>query len=651
MFGVCYYPEHWAEDRWAEDAARMADLGLSNVRIGEFAWSRFEPEPGELHFDWFDRAIAVLNDAGLAVVIGTPTATPPKWLVDRWPEVLPVNSATGQVRGFGSRRHYDFSSDVYLREATRITSELARRYGQHDGVVGWQTDNELCCHDTSLSGSAVARSGFQNWCRKRYGAIDTLNNAWGNVFWSMEYRDFDEIEPPFGAVTETNPAHQLAYRRYASDRVIAFNQCMVEAIREHSAGQFVTHNFIPMVDTGIDNFALAESLDFASYDNYPLGRSDLRFAKSAPAEFRRYMRTGHPDLASYFHDQTRGLSKRGFWVMEQQPGPVNWALHNPQPAPGLVRLWTFEAFAHGADCVAYFRWRQAPFAQEQMHAGLLRPDDSKASGWAEVEQAIAELARLGDDLGEVSNAVAIVTAAESQWISDIEQQGAGYAFDDVQFQYYMALRQIGIDVDFVSPDTDLGDYRLLVVPSLPILDAAWVETLASLEATVVFGPRSGAKTEEFQIPETLPPGPLQRLLPMRVLSVDTLRPDCPEALTWNGQTYQGLSWREHVDPGDCEIVARFSDGNAGVLRQAKAIYIASLTDDAFLGDFLASLADTLGVERHPTASDLRVCRRGSRKYAFNYGQVPVRLEVSAGARFVLGSPNIAMHDIAIWEED
>ncbi|PTT71420.1 beta-galactosidase, partial [Pseudomonas sp. HMWF010] len=151
MLGVCYYPEQWPTSLWREDARKMKALGLTYVRIGEFAWSRFEPDPGVYDFAWFDEIVAILNEAGLKVVIGTPTATPPKWLIDRHPDILPVDPLTGRVRGFGSRRHYDFSSQTYLRECERIVLALAERYGRHPGVAGWQTDNELSCHDTTLS--------------------------------------------------------------------------------------------------------------------------------------------------------------------------------------------------------------------------------------------------------------------------------------------------------------------------------------------------------------------------------------------------------------------------------------------------------------------------------------------------------------------
>ena len=236
----------------------MADLGLSYVRIGEFAWSRLEPQRGDYRFSWLDDAITVLADHNLKVVLCTPTATPPKWLIDAFPEILPVSPSSGSTRGFGSRRHYDFSSKRYLQESLRITEQLTKRYGDHAAVVGWQTDNELCCHDTALSASTAARRGFQEWCEQRYGDIDSLNEAWGNVFWSMEYRDFASIELPVDAVTETNPAHRLAWRRYSSDKVIEYHNAQIALIREHSPGRFVTHNFIPPVDTGVDNFALAE---------------------------------------------------------------------------------------------------------------------------------------------------------------------------------------------------------------------------------------------------------------------------------------------------------------------------------------------------------------------------------------------------------
>ncbi|MEL7448518.1 MAG: beta-galactosidase [Pseudomonadota bacterium] len=651
MFGVCYYPEHWSKSVWSSDARKMADLGLSYVRIAEFAWSRMEPRAGDYDFEWLDEAIDVLAGAGLKVVMCTPTATPPKWLVDKWPEVLPVDPDTGRVRGFGSRRHYDFSSDVYRNESLRITEVLAQRYGEHDAVAGWQTDNELCCHLTTLSASDTARRGFQDWCRKRYGTIAALNEAWGNVFWSMEYQNFVQIELPVGAVTETSPAHRLAYHRYSSDRVVEFHNAMVDVIRRHAPGRFITHNFIPMAETDVDNFALAGPLDFASYDNYPLGRTDLHFAGAPAEEFRRYMRTGHPDLSTYTFDQTRCLTPghKGFWVMEQQPGPVNWAASNPRPAPGMIRLWTLEAFAHGATCVSYFRWRQAPFAQEQMHAGLLRPDSSEAGAWAEVEQAIAEAAKLDiDALPAVQSSVAIVTSSESFWLASIERQSEHYHYDEVQFDYYRALRELGVTVDFVGPDADLSGYSLVVVPCLAHVDDAFVARCQASPARFVFGPRTGAKSDEFSIPPNLPPGRLQSLVPVKVLSVETLRPDCAEPLHWQGREYASTTWCEELDPGGGDVVATYANGGAAAVRRDRFVYLGTLTGREFLRDFLRAQCDETGVATLSLAEDVRVQQRGNLCFAFNYAEVEHDLPIDESATLLLGSRRIKPRDVTVW---
>ena len=649
MFGVCYYPEHWPQSQWDKDATMMAELGLTYVRIGEFAWSRLEPNPGEYDFDWLDAAIESLTNAGLKVVMGTPTATPPKWLIDRYPEILPVDPDTGRTRGFGSRRHYDFSSAVYLRESLRITEAMAKRYGNHKGVVGWQTDNELCCHDTALSGSALARDAFQDWCQQHYTSIDKLNSDWGNVFWSMEYRDFSEIELPIGAVTETSPAHRLAYRHFSSDQVINYHNPMVEMIRQHAPGKFITHNFIPMNETAVDNFALAAPLDFTSYDNYPLGRTDLLMTGAPAEQLRPYMRTGHPDFATYYHDQTRGLLNRGFWVMEQQPGPVNWANNNPRPAPGMIRFWTLEAFAHGADCVCYFRWRQAPFAQEQMHAGLLRPDNSKTEAWPEAEQAMAEVAALdivNQPLQPAS--VAIITGAEGLWVSDIEKQGQAYDFNNVQLSYYSALRELGVNIDFISVDSDFTAYALIIAPSLPIVDQAFVDKCKASSAHFIFGPRAGAKTSEFGYPAILPPGLLQQLIPIRILSVETLRADCMEGLCWNKQQYQSGSWCEQIEAGESEILARYDNGEAAVVRQDRTTYIGTLTNREFLLDFFQQYCQQANIQTYRFGTDIRVCQRGDLMFAFNYSDQPQQLPLDSGSSLMLGSSQIKPHGVTVW---
>lgn len=650
--GVCYYPEHWPEQDWAQDAAQMRALGLRCVRIGEFAWSRIEPKRNHFDFDWLDRAIATLAAENLRVVLCTPTATPPKWLVDEYPDILPWDVSTGQVRGYGSRRHYDFSSDKYREEALRISTVLAERYGHDERIVGWQIDNELCCHDTAHSRSPAAHQAFQRWCQQRYETIDQLNIAWGNVFWSMEYPSFSAIELPFGTVTEPNPAHQIAYRRFASDQILRFQQDCCSTIRCHSTNQWITHNFIPMKDTQTDCFALAAPLDFVSYDSYPLGRTEFLLGRNEPELARRYMRTGHPDYTAFYLDQCRGLKGRGFWIMEQQPGPVNWAPSNPRPAPGMVALWTLEAIAHGADVVSFFRWRQAAFAQEQMHAGLLRSDRSHSDAWQEVETVIQLLTQLASEpLPQPTARVALVTDVSAQWVYDIERQGQDVDAPGVTFQFYRALRRLNMAVDIVSESSDLSPYALVVVAAMPIVSIKLLEACERSEATFLFGPRSGAKTEEFQIPSNRAPGVLQSWLELQVNSVETLRPDVQEPFYYADELFHSRLWCEDVTVGSASIEAVYQGHRPALVRKGRFLYFATLTDDAFLRRLLGDLLTEQGLQIHCQPEDVRMMSRGAVTFAFNYGSTAHTLAIDGHPRFLAGSQALPAQGFSLWRND
>jgi beta-galactosidase len=456
---------------------------------------------------------------------------------------------------------------------------------------------------------------------------------------------------PFFTVCETNPAHRLAYRRFASDQVVRFHDVMISAIRRHARlDQWITHNIIPPATTGVDNAALTRQLDFVSYDNYPLGFSDQLMARASAEEWQPFMRTGHPDLAAVNFDSVRGLSKGAWWVMEQQPGPVNWAPHNPRPAPGMIRHWTLQAFAHGAACVAYFRWRQVPFAQEQMHAGLLRSDDMPSPAWAEVAQVAAEMALLGD-LSGVSNKapVALIVDPGSAWVDDIERQGAGYRYRAVVFQYYCALRSLGVDVDFVSAgEAKLDGYRLIVAPSLAMPDEATVSALNASTGLILFGPRSGAKTQEFSISQGLPPGLLREFVPIKVVAVETLRSDCNGTIDYKGERHESGRWRETIEAGECEILARYEDGARAAVRSGRSIFLATLTDDDLLKNLFVDLCAEAGVSITPLPPTLRLRRRGDLSFAFNLAGESVRTPAPDGVSFIIGGADIEPYGVAVW---
>ncbi|MEF2072661.1 beta-galactosidase [Consotaella aegiceratis] len=641
MLGVCYYPEQWPESLWASDAERMRDLGITYVRISEFAWSRIEPEPGRIDFDWLDRIVAILGDAGLKIVLGTPTATPPKWLADRSPEILLVD-AQGRRRRHGGRRHYDFSSDVYWQESERIVTLMAERYCANPHVAGWQIDNEFGCHDTTLSYSPAAEAGFRQWLEKRYGTIAALNMAWGTVFWSMEYRSFEEIEAPNLVVADAAPAHLLDFQRYASDRIAAYGRMQSEIIRSRTREQFVTTNFMNFFFE-FDPFATMDAYDLATWDSYPLGQTDRMTLPED--ENRIFARTGHPDVPGFGNDFYRGVGEGRFWIMEQQPGPVNWALHNPAPLPGMVRLWTWQALAQGAEVVSYFRWRQAPFAQEQMHAALNRPDNMLDCGGEEASQVARELRDVA--LSAPSQApVAVVADMEMEWMTRFLPQSHEFSYKTLLWGWYSKLRSLGLDVDVVPPGRNLTDYKLVVVPSLGTVREQTLETLKTTDAVVLYGPRTGWKTEDFAIPADLAPGRLQEVLPLKVARVETLRPEMP--VTVEGAVGgQVLIWREFIE-SDLEPLARFEDGNGALFAAGRQHYLAGWPDERLLDATIRHVADKAGLGVDDLPKGLRLQRRGGLTFALNFGPDAVDVPAPATADFLLGSRRLGPQDVAIW---
>ena len=606
--GVCYYPEHWSEEGWAEDARRMAEAGLSWVRIGEFAWSRLEPSPGQLEFDWLDRAIETLGQAGLKVILGTPTATPPRWMLTRHPDMLAVDE-NGHTRGFGSRRHYCFSHAGYLEECRRIVTLLAERYGKNPHVAAWQTDNEYGCHETVVSYSEAARRGFQDWCAQTYQSPDALNRAWGNVFWSMEYAEFSDIALPNLTVTQPNPSHVLAFRRYSSEQVVRFNRAQAEILRRHSTAPLI-HNYMCRI-LSFDHFDVAADLDIASWDSYPLGYL-LDRLDASEAEQKRFIRQGHPDAQAFHHDLYRAVGQGRMWVMEQQPGPVNWAGWNTAPLDGMPRLWTWEAFAHGAEAVCYFRWRQAPFAQEQMHAGLLRPDGEDAPALAEAAQ-VAEELRGMPEASAAQAKVGLVFDYPSSWAWEALPQGEDFTYFGLVFDTYKALRRAGLSVDIIPSDTEsLTSYSVVFVPGLFSLSNSLVAALEQFEGTTVLGPRTNSKTPEFTIPTPLPPN-----LPgvdAIVARVESMPPFVTIPLEDKGAFTR---WFEHLE-GSARISRKTADGRPALVSNGKMHYLAGWLDDEGLDALVAEVCGAEGVETLKLPDGLRVRDTATHRFVFNY---------------------------------
>jgi beta-galactosidase len=492
LYGVVYYPEQWPESQWDSDLGRIVQTGMNVVRMGEGAWSVWEPEEGRYDFALFDRALELCQRHGLKAIMGTPTYTPPAWLTERYPEVSRVNFA-GTRLTHGSRRHYNYTSSIYQEKSRAITEVLAEHYKAHPAVIGWQIDNELNCH-LDVSFALSDHQAFRVWCQQRYGTLDALNQAWGTAFWSQTYTDWEQIWLPRPTVTYQNPSLLLDFYRFTSDMTIRFGTVQRQIIKRIAPDQFVTHNaFQTMTSVDLHKF-VQEAVDFVSYDSYP----EFKVCdQTLPTRFR-------DRSESKFLSRMRGVSPK-FMVLEQQSGPsgqIGGVLNgnpdylHPTPKPGQMRLWCWNSIAHGADGLLFFRWRSLPYGAEAHWNGLLYHDERNT--WR-----LEEAKRLGEEIKKVSETLigtrcvsnaAILYDFDNESHARIERV-TGKHREANELSVYQALSERHLSVDMrplsgVETADDLAGYQIVFFPHAHLLTTADLPTLqAYVEGggTLVFG--------------------------------------------------------------------------------------------------------------------------------------------------------------------
>ncbi|MBB3111142.1 beta-galactosidase [Paenibacillus phyllosphaerae] len=492
--GVCYYPEHWDESLWADDFRRMKEMGFSIVRVGEFAWSIFEPEEGRFEFALFDRALDLAHAHGLQVIMGTPTATPPAWLTHKHPEVLNANQ-DGLLYQHGMRAHHNYNSPVYLDYCARIVRTMAEHYRDHPAIVGWQIDNELNC-EIDVYYSESDHRAFRVWLQEKYGTLAKLNEAWGTVFWNQTYSEWDQVHLTRRTTANSpNPHLALDEKRFVSASAIRYAKVQADILREIAPHHWVTTNGL---FGNLDSHRLTdEMLDFFSYDSYPLFYSIFGDgAEEEPLKDRKW---------SLNLSVVRDISEN-FCVMEQQAGPGGWVnrLQLPSPLPGQIRLWTYQSILHGADMILYFRWRTATVGTELYWHGINDYHNQPNRRIREITEIGAELKRIGERLvGRTYKAeVAMLDDYDNEWDAKLDTfygnlrgQSTSAWFKQLQRRHIPMNR-----VKFRDTTTleDLTRYRVLIYPHPAILTesrAKLLEAYAAQGGTLIFGARTGYKDE------------------------------------------------------------------------------------------------------------------------------------------------------------
>jgi beta-galactosidase len=560
-FGVAYYPEHWPKERWAEDIRLMKEAHVSVARMAEFAWSSMEPAEGEFHFEWLEQAIAMLAEAGIVTVLGTPTAAPPAWLAQAHPSTLAVDE-NGHTVQFGNRCHYCVNAPEFHRASRRIVRAMAERFGSLPHVIGWQLDNEynrVCYCDH-------CRAEFQAFLREQYETLDELNAHWSTAYWSQTYSDWAQIPIPIGP---HNPGLMLAFKHFVTRSYQNFQKMQLDELRPHlPPSAWVTHNFMGWFGA-FDHYTLTRDLDIASWD--------------------WYVGTGHHDhlVTGAAHDLVRGYKRQNFWLMETQPGNVNWSKTNNALNKLEARAMAWHAVAHGADALLYWQWRSAPGGQEQYHGTLVDQSGSPRPFHNEARLIGQEFSKLSELLAgsSIQSKVAILNCYDSRWSIEFQRHQSEFDYVAHLQHWYRPLAARNLDIDILSADEPLEGYKLVVAPALIVLDEARVASLMEYVkrgGRLVLTLRTGLKDRHNALLPLRQPGALAELAGVEVEDYYSLENPVPVG----GNLFQGTAslWAETLRILDTTkfttVMARYGASN-GWLDDQPAI-TANLFGNGFV---------------------------------------------------------------------
>ncbi|WP_035768402.1 beta-galactosidase [Arthrobacter castelli] len=629
-YGADYNPEQWPESVWPEDIVRMREAGVNMVTLGVFAWSRIQPDEDTFDFEWLDRIIELLHDAGIAVDLATATASPPPWATAKYPEILPADE-NGAAYWPGSRQHYSPSSPAYRRLASRLVTRLVERYAKHPAVVMWHVNNEYGCH-LPQDFSDSARDAFRKWLRERYESVDALNEAWGTWFWSQRYTSFEEIYPPRRAPYSHNPCQLLDFRRFTSDAMLDCFRMEKSIIRAAGATQPVTTNFMGPFKPA-NYWQWASELDVISDDCYPDPNDPESFRTSAFA--RDLMRSLKPDTP---------------WVlMEQSTSALNWRPSNAPKAPGQMAALSIQAVARGADGVMFFQWRQSRAGAEKFHSAMLPHAGTGTRTWSEVVQLGADLGSLPQlPAGAMDARVAIVVDWENWWAVENPDHPVEFDYLAQVQRWYGVFHRQNIQVDFVHPSAALDHYQLVVAPHLYLLRSADAANLAGFVddgGHLLVTAFSDVVDENDQF---RPGGYLTQLGSVLGVALEDFGALVPPGSSGPGrksarvrfeeEAFNGTYFAEQIQTAGAEVLARFTSGyNEGApaltrnhAGAGQAWYLATVPDSSGLGLLIGQVLDAAGVK--PVLSNLpesvEAIQRGNVLTVINHDDVPAAIDMS-----------------------
>ena len=661
--GVYYYPEAWNPDQWDRDFKKMADMGFEFTHMAEFAWVQMEPTEGNYDFKWLDKAVELAAKNNLKVIMCTPSATPPVWLVRKYPEVL-VEMATGQKADHGTRTHCSWSSLKYNELTKKLVSAMAKHYANDKRIWGWQIDNEPS-HYGTVDFSPAAQANFRIWLQKKYKTIENLNNAWGTAFWSGIYSDFNQIDIPNSTQLIAGPASLISlvdFKRFSADECASFISMQYNTLRENiSKSQFVTTNFMHQ-HSDVDPWR-SKDLDFISYTMYPVAGYSKGLGEQG-------FRLGDPWRISFANDFFRPL-KGVTGVMELQPGQVNWGTYNPLPYPGAVRAWLWNAFAGGLDFICSYRFRQPLFGAEQFHYGMVGTDGvTELTGGQQYRQFMKEIRDLRKLYKPNSvmpkeystRKTAVLFNPDNVWETDIQKQT--YQWNEINHitRYYSAIKSLCVPVDIVGEDRDLSGYPVVIAPAYQMVDkelvAKWKQYVEN-GGNLILTCRTGLKDRDGHFTEAPWADAISNLIGAKIPMYDEMSKETKANVSFDGKNYVWNNWGDILEPvKDTETWATYADqfyaGKASVvhrkLGKGTVTYIGTDTEDGKLEkEILKKTYSAAGITTNEQPEGVMVNWRDGFWVAINYSSVKVNINIPANAKIIFGSKELDIAGVAVWQ--
>ena len=661
--GVYYYPEAWNPEQWDRDFKKMEDMGFEFTHMAEFAWAQMEPTEGQYDFKWLDKAVELAAKHNLKVIMCTSSATPPVWLVRKYPEVL-IELPTGQTGEHGTRQHGSWSSPKYREMVTKLVAAQAKHYGNDKRIWGWQIDNEPS-HYGTYDYSTGAQKNFKEWLQKKYKTIAGLNEAWGTSFWSGVYTDFNQIEIPNTPRLISGTASPISivdFKRFSADECASFVSMQFNTLRESiSKEQFVTSNFMHM-HSDVDPWR-NKDLDFISYTMYPVagytkGLGDQGF------------RLGDPWRISYANDFFRPL-KGVTGVMELQPGQVNWGTYNPQPYPGVIRAWLWNSFAGGLDFICSYRFRQPLTGGEQFHYGMVGTDGvTELTGgqqYSEFMKEIRELRKLYKPNTKMpteyaARKTAILYNPDNIWETEVQKQTYQWNETGHITRIYSNLKTLCVPVDIVGEDRDLSAYPVVVVPAYQMADreliAKWKKYVEN-GGNLVLTCRTGLKDRNGHFFEAPWADEISSLIGAKISMYDELSAETKAKVSFNGDMYTWNVWGDILEPYfSVETWATYADqfyaGKASVVHRkagkGTVTYIGTETTDGKMEkEVLKKVYDAAGITTNEQPEGVMVNWRDGFWVAINYSSAKVSIKIPANAKIIFGTRELAVAGVAVWK--